>query len=461
MNFKKIDEYLWEIPQTYRSDMRVPARIFASEKLLREALGDRSLEQLVNVTTLPGIQVAAYAMPDIHEGYGFPIGGVAAISLDGVISPGGIGYDINCGVRMLISDVTFDQFTLSSDQFGEALFRAVPSGVGASGHFKLDSQKLDAILQQGATWMVEEGYGDKHDREFIESGGMLAEADPGAVSQHAKDRGRNQLGTMGAGNHFVEVNLVEQIFDEKIAQSFRLFKNQIVILIHCGSRGLGHQVATDYIRMMLNSLSKYEIKLPDRELAGAPFTSPQGQDYFKAMAAAANFAWANRQLIAHQIHQVWQEIFGQSKISLLYDVSHNIAQVEEHHIDGRDTKLIVHRKGATRSFPNQPVLIPGSMGTASYVGVGTAKALELSFGSTCHGAGRRMSRHQAKAEIDGRRLKADLAGKGIDVFAGSVAGIAEEAPTAYKDIDEVVKVVDKAGLAKKVARLKPVLVVKG
>lgn len=460
-NLKKISDYLWEIPQTYRPDMRVPARIFASEQLLRETLGDRSLEQLVNVTTLPGIQVAAYAMPDIHEGYGFPIGGVAAMSTEGIISPGGIGYDINCGVRMLVSDITFDQFTLKADKFGEALFRAVPSGVGASGHFKVEAAKLDAILEQGANWVIEEGYGDRGDGEFIESGGMLANADPLVVSQHAKDRGRNQLGTMGAGNHFVEVNTVEQIFEEKVAQTFRLFPNQIVILIHCGSRGLGHQVATDYIRIMLNSLSKYNITLPDRELAGAPFTSQEGQDYFKAMAAAANFAWVNRQLIAHQVGQVWQEIFGQSKLSLLYDVSHNIAKLEEHNIDGHNTKVVVHRKGATRSFPNQPVLIPGSMGTASYVLVGTAKALELSFGSTCHGAGRRMSRHQAKEAIDGRRLKTDLDSQGIHVFAGSISGVAEEAPTAYKDIDEVVRVVDQAGLAKKIARLKPVLVVKG
>lgn len=471
---RQISPVLWEIPRTHRPDMRVPARIFASEKMLDEVLKDRSLEQLVNVSTLPGIQKAALVMPDVHEGYGFPIGGVAAMSYpDGVISPGGIGYDINCGVRLLKSSLTFDQVNHHQEALARRLFQDVPSGVGQGGILKLSRQQLDEVLAKGALWMVEQGYGQGEDLKHLESEGRLANADSGVVSDHAKERGKDQLGTIGAGNHFVEVDQVVEIFDDTIASSFGLSLNQIVVLIHCGSRGLGHQVATDYIRIMLNSLSKYNITLPDRELACAPLSSPEGTRYFNAMAAAANFAWANRQLITWEVRNVWQELFSAS-LTTLYDVAHNIAKIEEHDIDGKVRKVIVHRKGATRAFgpfhpeliaeyqeTGQPVIIPGSMGSASYVLAGTREGMKESFGSSCHGAGRRMSRHQAKRQASGKTLKTELEKQGVFVQAGSLRGLAEEAPLAYKDIRDVVDVVTEAGIAKKVVRLRPVVVIKG
>ncbi len=456
-NLTKITDYLWEIPRSFRKDMLVPARIYASEKLLEEIFRDKSLEQLVNVATLPGIQKYAIVMPDAHEGYGFPIGGVAAMELpDGVISPGGIGYDINCGVRLLKSELTFKDVESRAADLARELFRAVPSGVGRGGALKLADRQFDEVLKDGVKWMIKEGYGEADDAEHIESSGNLENADPSAVSTHAKSRGRDQLGTMGAGNHFVEVEKVEKIYDEETAKTFGLSKDQIVVLIHTGSRGLGHQVATDYIRTMLNVMPKYGITLPDRELAYAPFSSPEGQSYFNAMAAAANFAWSNRQMITFEVREVWQKLFG-GKLSILYDVAHNIGKLEEY--DGK--KVIVHRKGATRSFPGQPVLIPGSMGTSSYVLVGAEGATKEAFGSSCHGAGRRMSRHAAKKEVQGSELKEKLESEGISVASGSMSGLAEEAPLAYKDVDEVVEVVHQAGLAQKVVKLKPVAVVKG
>jgi len=463
-NLNKITDYLWEIPKSFRSDMRVPARIYTSEEMLDEVTRDRSLEQLVNVATLPGIVKYALAMPDIHEGYGMPVGGVAAFdSKEGIISPGGIGYDINCGVRLLRSEKKFEEIQSHLENLGRTLYQEIPSGVGRGGRLDLGGKDLDAVLFGGAMRVVGMGYGEEEDLEHIESGGTLSGADPQFVSDHAKKRGRDQLGTMGAGNHFVEVDVVETIFDEEEAQRFHLFKNQVVILIHTGSRGLGHQIATDYIRVMMRVMPKYKISIPDRELACAPFSSPEGQDYFRAMSAGANFAWANRQLITWETRKAWKDVLGNAggALHIVYDVAHNLAKLEEYEIDGKKRELVVHRKGATRSFPGQPVLIPGSMGTRSYLLVGREKALKESFGSSCHGAGRRMSRTQARKTVHAKELRARLKGQGIVVNAGSLKGLTEEAPEAYKDVDAVVGVVDKAGIAKKVASFRPVAVVKG
>lgn len=460
-NLKKITDYIWEIPQSFRSDMRVPARIFASEKMLEEIFLDRSLEQLINVTTLPGIRKAAFAMPDIHEGYGFPVGGVAATSFpSGVISPGGIGYDINCGVRLLKSQVTFDELRPYLDLLARELHKEIPSGVGKGGALKMGVEKLDIVLNEGVLGIIKEGYGEE-DISCIESQGCLKAGDPSKVSDHAKKRGRDQLGTIGAGNHFVEVDRIDEIFDKETAKIFGLRQNQIVILIHTGSRGLGHQVATDYIRKMMQVMGKYDVTVPDRELACAPLSSSDGKDYFAAMCAAANFAWCNRQMISWEVQKVWKNVLNDSKLELLYDVAHNIAKIEEHEIDGIKEKVIVHRKGATRAFDGQPVIIPGSMGTESYVLVGTTGAMFESFGSSCHGAGRRMSRHQAKRQMQGEKLLENLETEGIHILTDSVTDLSEEAPYAYKDVSEVVDVVDKTGIAQKVAKLKPVIVIKG
>ena len=468
-NLTKIYDWLWEIPKNFRSDMRVPARVYASEKMLNEIFRDRSLEQLVNVATLPGIQKYAIAMPDIHEGYGFPIGGVAAFDIkEGIISPGGIGYDINCGVRLLRSDKKYEEVKSYLEELGRAIYREVPSGVGRGGKLDLKGKEFDEVLKKGAPQMVEMEYGNAEDLEHLESRGQLQNAEPSLVSNTAKARGRDQLGTLGAGNHFVEVGVVENIFDEESAKKLGLFKDQITILIHTGSRGLGHQIATDYIRIMMNVMPKYKITLPDRELACAPFKSKEGQDYFHAMSCGANFAWANRQLITWEVRKAWEDVLGSAggRLDIIYDVAHNIAKIEEYPIEMRNKKreiekLIIHRKGATRAFPGQPVIIPGSMGTGSYLLIGQETAMEESFGSTCHGAGRRMSRTQAKRQIRGSELKQELQKRGIVINAGSLSGLAEEAPEAYKDVDEVVEVVHNAGIAKKVARLRPVAVVKG
>lgn len=461
---KKIHDWLWEIPKNFRADMRVPARIYATERMLDDISGDRSLDQLVNVATLPGIQGNALAMPDAHEGYGFPIGGVAAMDAEhGVISPGGIGYDINCGVRLLKSQKKVDEIRGKLDEMSAALYREIPSGVGKGGRLILRGKELDAVLQYGAQRMVELGYGEKNDLAQIESSGRLEEADPSLVSETAKKRGADQLGTMGAGNHFVEAQYVETVFDREAADKFGLIEQQVVVMIHTGSRGLGHQIATDYIRLMMKVMSKYGIRLPDRELACAPFSSPEGQQYFHAMAAGANYAWANRQLITWEVRKAWGDVFGNAGggLSIIYDVAHNLGKLEDHVINGEKKRVIVHRKGATRAFPDQPVLIPGSMGTASYILVGQEQAMRETFGSSCHGAGRRMSRAQAKREVRGSELKHEMKQAGISVAAGSLPGLAEEAPLAYKDVDEVVEVVHSVGIAKKVARLRPIAVVKG
>ncbi len=467
----------YEIPVSFRKDMRVPARALSSEALLEAILEDRSLNQLVNVTTLPGIQNAALVMPDAHEGYGFPIGGVAATEYpSGVISPGGIGYDINCGVRLLLSKLTFNDVKDRLGELSKELYTQIPSGMGKGGTITLTDSEMDEVLQQGAEWAINRGYGSPEDLSFIESHGKLADASPSKVSDRAKKRGMDQLGTIGSGNHFVEVDYVERLFDEETARDYGLKEQHIVILIHTGSRGLGHQIATDHIRKMISAMPNYGIQLPDRELACVPFDSEEGQGYYKAMCAAANFAWCNRQVISWEVQKAWEICFGEKggRLRLLYDVAHNMAKIETYDLGGEQRKLIVHRKGATRAFgpghpelperyrkAGQPVLIPGSMGTCSYVLAGTSKSYDLTFGSCCHGAGRRLSRSAAKRQVNAPVLKEQLREEGIFIEAGSFKGIAEEAPVAYKDVNLVVDAVEASGIARRVAKLRPVAVIKG
>lgn len=476
-DFKKIHDYLWEIPKTFRKDMRVPARAYVDRRQLEESLRDRSFEQLVNLTALPGIQKYSIAMPDVHEGYGSPVGGVAAMDAEsGVISPGMVGYDINCGVRLLRSELVLGEVEPHLDRLVREIYEAVPSGMNRKSVLKVTPHILDEILQGGVPRLAAMGYGDAADLEYTESRGYFEGVDPDTVSGEAKARGRDQLGTLGSGNHFVEVGYVENIFDEAAAKIMGLSENKITILIHTGSRGLGHQIATDYIREMMGVMRKYGIELPDRELAATPFNSPEGKRYFSSMNAGAHFAWSNRQLIANSLRRVWKNVFGGNAraLGLVYDVAHNMAKLEEHEIGGKKLKVIVHRKGATRSFGpghaeipekyktiGQPVLIPGSMGTASYVLVGQKRSEEETFGTSCHGAGRTMSRHQAKKAVRGKKLQQELEEQGIHIRAGSYAGLAEEAPIAYKNVDRVTEVVEKAGIARRVARLKPIGVIKG
>ncbi|MDQ3893944.1 MAG: RtcB family protein [Actinomycetota bacterium] len=450
--------------------MRVPARIFADAEILEAIATDRSLDQLENVATLPGIVGAAIAMPDIHQGYGFPVGGLAAMELpDGVVSPGGVGYDINCGVRLLSLPLTDAELGGRREPLVHEISRAVPAGAGKEGGRARRGAELDRVLREGSSVVAER----REDVEHTESSGRLPGADPGAVSERAKQRGSGQLGTMGSGNHFVEVERVERVFDPATARSFGLAEGQITVLIHSGSRGLGHQVCSDYVKRMDSVLGRYGISLPDRQLSCAPASSPEGRAYLGAMAAAANFAWANRQEIANRVRRAVARVLGADvgeKTTQVYDVAHNVAKAERY--DGRD--LLVHRKGATRAFPSgsheipadyrdqgQPVFIPGSMGTASYVLVGEHPSLERSFGTTCHGAGRVLSRAGAKKQIRGGELRRELEARGIVVRSPSNAGLAEEAPFAYKDVDRVVEVVERAGLARRVARLTPLGVVKG
>lgn len=476
-HIQKLTDYLWEIPKSFREDMLVPAHVLASEKILDDIIEDRSLNQLVNVATLPGIKKAALVMPDVHEGYGFPIGGVAATAYpDGAISPGGIGYDINCGVRLLTSAFKKEDIVHLLEPLSKELYAQVPSGMGKGGSIRLFSEQMDAVLTNGAEWCVANGYATSDELSHIESNGRLKWADASCVSTMAKNRGADQLGTIGSGNHFVEVDFVDEIYDDEMAKAYGLHKNQVVVMIHTGSRGLGHQVATDYIRKMVSAMHNYGIKLPDRELACVPFNSEEGQHYFKAMCAAANYAWCNRQIVSWEVRKAWETIFGKAngKLQLLYDVAHNIAKVENHTINGKNEKVIVHRKGATRAFGpgfeelpseyvhvGQPVIIPGSMGTCSYVLAGTSKSYGLTFGSCCHGAGRRLSRRAAKKAVNAPVLKEQLKQRGILIEAGSFRGIAEEAPIAYKDVENVVATVSLSGIAKKVAKLKPLVVVKG
>lgn len=453
---KKINDFEWEIPKTGK--MNVPGRIFASEKLIEKIKQDKTLEQVRNVAMLPGILKASMAMPDAHQGYGFPIGGVAAFDLDsGIISPGGVGYDIDCSVRLLKTNLKIEDIK-NKKEIIHSLFRAVPSGVGRGSSLKISSNELDEILKKGAKWAVENDYGIKEDLEHLEGRGGLTPCNPDDVSKRAKQRGIGQLGTLGAGNHFLEIQRVDEIFDSKTAKKFGLEEGQITIMIHCGSRGLGHQVASDYIKLMEN---KYGWPEFDRELVNAPIKSELGKKYFSAMNCAANFAFANKQIITHWVREQLSHYFKDIKIDTVYEVCHNIAKFEHHIMDGKEKEVLVMRKGATRAFPNQPILIPGSMGTASYVLVGTEKAEELSFFSTAHGAGRVASRTSARKSIRGEDVKKQLNNKGIDVEAGSWKGLAEEAPEMYKDIDEVVRVSHEAGIGKLVAKLVPVAVMKG
>ncbi|HJN62290.1 MAG TPA: RtcB family protein [Candidatus Parcubacteria bacterium] len=475
-DFRKITDWSWEVPKDLRKDMRVPARIYVSENMLEEVFKDRSISQLMNLCALPGIQKYGLAMPDMHEGYASPIGGVAAIrTSDGIISPGMQGYDINCGMRLLKSNYYLKDIQPYLDKLATEIQKEVPSGLGKGRETKLDVLEINKILENGAERLMEQGYGEKEDLENCEAGGRLKGADATAVSDRAKNRGRSQVGTLGSGNHFLEVQRVEKVFDEETAKAFGVFQDQIVIMIHTGSRGLGHQIATDYIREFMGLMGKYNIKVPDQEFACVPFNSPEGQRGLAASACGANYAWANRQMIAHLIRKAWKSVLGEKSSPLipLYDVAHNIIKKEKYIIEGKETEVAVHRKGATRAFPpghpeiperyrkvGQPVLIPGSMGTASYILVGTKEGEEAFF-STCHGAGRIMSRKAAIRTISGEEVVKRLGEKGIIIKCQSMRGIAEEAPLAYKNIDNVVEVVHKAGLSKKVARLVPLAVIKG
>ncbi|HYL12191.1 MAG TPA: RtcB family protein [Terriglobales bacterium] len=478
-NLVRLTEYVWEIPPTFREDMRVPARLYADEDLLDAALGDNSVVQLVNTATLPGVIQHAIAMPDIHQGYGFPIGGVLATRLpEGVISPGGVGYDINCGVRLLMSLVPVEEIKPSLKEIASALYANCPSGVGSHGPLRLSNSELDRVLHEGSRWMLDKGYALREDLDRTEEFGRIPGAEAAYVSDRAKERGRNQLGTLGAGNHFIEVDQVAEVYDQSTAARLGIHPGNVAVQIHCGSRGLGHQVCEDYVSRFQKTVKDYGIVLPDRELVCAPFESTEGQEYFHAMACAANFAFANRQLLAHLIRSSFEEaLAGQVSnfhLHQVYDIAHNMAKIEEHNVAGHSMRLCVHRKGATRAFGpgsavlpddlreiGQPVLIPGSMGTASYVLAGTAGAMQETFGSTCHGAGRVMSRAKAKKMVNGAELRQELQSRGILVRAGSMSGLAEEAPAAYKDVSRVVDVVHKVGIGKKIAKLEPIAVIKG
>jgi len=471
-DFKKINDYLWEIPKQFRAGMRVPVRVYASEKMLGNILEDKSIEQLINTAHLPGIINYSLAMPDAHQGYGFPIGGVAAIDAEqGVISPGGVGFDINCGMRLLVSSYSKNELDSHLNELASEIQAKVPSGLGEGREMKFSVKEIDKVLEGGARYLTDQGYGQERDVENCEQNGKLEQADASLVSQKAKTRGRNQVGALGSGNHFVELQTVDKVFDKKTAEVFGLSHDQVAVMVHTGSRGLGHQIATDYIKIMVNAMSKYGIKLPDRQLAACPFNSSEGQTYFKAMCAGANYAWANRQMITHFIRKAWKNVLGgeSAELKVIYDVAHNIAKIEQYD----NQKMVVHRKGATQAFPpshseipdkyreiGQPALIPGSMGTSSYVLAGQETGKD-SWYSTCHGAGRTMSRHAAMKKVRGEEVVNRLKQEGILVKCRSMRGIAEEAPLAYKNINDVVEVVHQAGLSKKVARLKPLAVIKG
>ena len=458
-----------------RGKMRVPGVIYATESLIH-AMDEKVYEQVTNVATLPGIVQASYAMPDAHWGYGFPIGGVAAFDPDlgGVVSAGGVGFDISCGVRLLRTELTADDLYPKKEQLAESLFHRIPAGVGSTGKVHLDRHEMDAMLRGGAKWAVAKGYGLHEDLEFIEEHGCMAGAKPENVSEHSKKRQQDEMGTLGSGNHYLEVQQVVTLFDREIAEAFGLREGDLVVSVHCGSRGLGHQIGTEFLKSMAVTAARHHIELPDRELACAPINSEVGQEYLGAMRAAINCALANRQIITHLVRQVFADLLPQATLSLLYDVSHNTCKVEEHVLDGTPTRLFVHRKGATRAFGpghpdlptslrevGQPVLIGGTMGTASYVLAGTKESMALAYGSACHGAGRSMSRHQALRQWHGREVVKDLAGRGILIRTPSMRGVAEEAPGAYKDVSEVVDAADEACLAKKVARLEPLVCIKG
>lgn len=475
----KINPFEWEIPKSYRADMRVPVRVFASEDLLKAVTRDKSLEQAVNATTLPGLVGSVLVMPDMHQGYGFPIGGVAATRYpEGVISPGGIGYDINCGVRLLGSRLSYEETKPYIKELAYALNQHCPSGVGKGGHHRLHSREVEKVCREGSRWAKKAGFASDQDLRRTEEGGCIAGADPRYLSPRALKRGTEQVGSLGAGNHFIEIDLVSEIYDDRAAQAMGLRKGDLALQIHCGSRGLGHQVCTDYVKSLQAAVQRYNIVLPDRSLVCAPMDSPEGEAYLSAMACAANYAFANRQVLSHHARQAFESVLAGRvdgwQLFQVYDVAHNIGKIEVHQIDGKEIEVCVHRKGATRAFGpgardlpgeyqkiGQPVLVPGSMGTSSWVLRGTEGAMQRSLGSSCHGAGRLMSRTQAKKTIRGENLHKQLARQGITILARSMSGLAEEAPAAYKDVDAVVDTVIGAGIAAKVARLKPLAVIKG
>ena len=477
---EKVNDYMWRIPQ-YKQAMRVPGMVFANEFLLEKMKTDRTLWQCSNVVSFPGIYKYAITLPDGHEGYGFPIGGVAATDYEqGVISPGGVGYDINCGVRLLATTLSEKDIRPKLGSLAETIFRNVPSGLGSRRKdLSISSSELDNLAVEGVHWLIKRGFGWPEDAVHCEEGGRMANANPDKVSQTAKSRGITQIGTLGSGNHFLEIQKVDKIFNPKTAKAFGItHEGQVTVMIHCGSRGYGHQVCSDYLRVMEHAVQKYKINLPDRELACAPGTSNEARDYVQAMACAVNYAFANRHAIMHWVRQSFQQVLGQPAenfgLKLVYDVCHNVAKMETHKIDGGEKKVWVHRKGATRAFPaghpdvpddyrseGQPVLIPGSMGTSSWVLVGAQKSMELTFGSTAHGAGRMMSRSAAKRQYWGNEIKTSLEKRGIIVRAASASVLAEEADPAYKNVDVVADVSDKVGIATKVARLVPLAVVKG
>ena len=477
---EKIDDFRWRIPQNYKRCMNTDAVIFADDDMIPSILRDNAPEQAANVACLPGIVGKSLAMPDIHWGYGFPIGGVAAMdSEEGVISPGGIGFDINCGVRLIRTDLWDKDVRPKVKELIAILLKNIPAGLGSKGVTDVAASQINDILEMGSEWAVANGYGWPEDLEATEEGGRMKDADASKVSDRAKKRGIPQVGSLGSGNHFLEIDRVDRIFDEKAAKAFGIEgEGQVTVTIHCGSRGCGHQIATDYLKVMERSVMQRNISLPDRQLACAPVTSDDGRDYFKAMACGANFAWANRQMILHWVRDSFQEMFRQPPeelgMRLVYDVAHNIAKKEKHIVEREKREVFVHRKGATRAFPaghdevpakysavGQPVIIPGDMGTGSYVLVGTQKAMEESFGSTCHGAGRIMSRGAATRKYNIKEIRKDLEDKGIYVRSVTKEGILEEAPGAYKDIDHVIRVVEGAGLARPVVRLSPIGVMKG
>ncbi|MFC1893055.1 RtcB family protein [Chloroflexota bacterium] len=477
---EKVDDYRWRIPKTYKAGMRVDGLMFASEEMLKNILEEQAAEQVTNVAFLPGIVGHSLAMPDIHWGYGFPIGGVAAMRMsDGVVSPGGVGFDINCGVRLLRTNLREAEVRPRIRELIDSLYRNVPSGLGSEGKIRLRAGEIDEVLAKGARWAVEKGYGRPEDLETTEEHGEMAGADPSRVSSKAKERGVPQLGTLGSGNHFLEVAVVDQIQEGDIARAIGIDQlGQVVLLVHCGSRGLGHQTADDYIGKMVSAMKKYNIEVPDRQLACAPLGSQEGQAYLAAMRCAANYAWANRQCIAHWVRESFCQVLGRREedvgLELVYDVAHNIAKIEEHEVEGKRVRLCVHRKGATRAFPaghpevprkyarvGQPVLIPGDMGRFSYILVGTEQAMKESFGSTCHGAGRVKSRAAAKRELRGEAVRNDLESRGITIKTGSLKGLAEEASQAYKDVTSVVSVAHNAGISQIVARTRPMGVIKG
>ena len=478
-DFHRIDDDWWELPTSFHPAMRIPVWVFADDNLLEDALEDKSIQQAVNVAQLPGLVGHVAVMPDVHQGYGMPIGGVMAARVpDGIISPGAVGYDINCGVRVLASEIDYETAQPQLDTLASVLYKNCPSGVGKGGSVPLSFKELDRVCEQGARWALKHGFAFEEDLARTEEFGCLAGADPNQVSDRAKSRGKGQLGTLGAGNHFLEVDIVDAIYDADAAAVMGLHEGCLAVQIHCGSRGLGHQVCTDYVQRFQKAVLDYGIHLPDRELVCAPLNSAPGQAYLGAMQAAANFAFANRQVLAAHARRSFEEIFGlppgETWLRQVYDIAHNMAKIETHQIEGQKQTVCVHRKGATRAFGpgfeglpdeyrplGQPVLVPGSMGTESWILLGTAANDEMSFSSTCHGAGRVMSRRQAKRTIRGDRLQDKLEHEGVAVRAGSMPGLAEEAPEAYKDVSRVVETVSHVGIARKVARLHPVAVVKG